>query len=286
MRIVYIPSLNISLVFFNKSASSIFVAWIENLLNYLKIEYNFLPDMRDEKYIDFIKSNIIDTESKIYMFVRNPLERLVTSFYWNYTFDIKSKDNQYPVDEFIEYANDIENILSVTTDMHILPQSWELTKISNQINKRESSIDDFKVFKYNKRFFQKNQIVSIQIEKFIKNFEALSKLAASLSHYPHYKKYNELGDNVYFLKTFGVISELWEGKTNAEKLYSIILFHFIESQFKFLPHHNNLYKGMISRLDKTKEGVMALNKLNEVINNESEWLGYDNSLILNTMRFK
>jgi len=31
---------------------------------------------------------------------------------------------------------------------------------------------------------------------------------------------------------------------------------------------------------------MALNKLNEVINNESEWLGYDNSLILNTMRFK
>jgi hypothetical protein len=42
---------------------------------------------------------------------------------------------------------------------------------------------------------------------------------------------------------------------------------------------------MINQLDKTKEGVEALIQLDSIVFNESKWLGYDNSLILNTNRF-
>ena len=68
-------------------------------------------------------------------------------------------------------------------------------------------------------------------------------------------------------------------------MFSTILYNFVETNIKKLPHHNNLYKGMLERLEKIKEGVESLNKINGIIANESKWLGYDNSLILNMNRF-
>ncbi len=55
---------------------------------------------------------------------------------------------------------------------------------------------------------------------------------------------------------------------------------------KKLPHHNLLYPEMIKQLIQTKEGVDSLNNINNILQNESKWLGYDNSIILNTMKFQ
>ncbi len=284
MRILYSKPINVAFVFFNKSGSSLLIAWMENLLSYLKIEYELLPYTNMESHyqnVVLLNSN----KAKLYFFVRNPLERMVTSFYWTETFDIKSQDNKFPINQFIEYADKIESIIDSTNDMHILPQSWELVKSNNIINGRDNSLREFQTFRYDKRFFKESEMRIIKIEIFKKNFEALMAYSSSMVHYPNYKTMDKIGDNFYFQKSFGQLEEIWEGKNNLDKLTAVSLYNFYDTHFKTLPHHNNLYKNMISILEKTKEGVQSLIKVDSIINNESKWLGYDNSLILNTNRF-
>ncbi len=282
MRILYIPTLNIGFIFFHKSGSSLLIAWMENLLRYLGYSYDRLTE--GDEYKKLIETFSI-SKTKLYLFVRNPLERMITSFYWTKTFDIKSHPSQYPISDIIEYANQIEKTIEETDDMHILPQSWELVKIINSINGvNEHSIYKFNTFRYDKRFFKESEINIIQIERFYKNFQALQNYSASLMHHPNYIEHENITTNQYFDKSFGIIKEIFENN-KFSKLYSVALFSMFDNHFKVLPHHNNLYKQMINQLDKTKEGVEAMIRLDSIVFNESKWLGYDNSLILNTNRF-
>ena len=284
MRILYSKPINVAFVFFNKSGSSLLIAWMENLLSYLKIEYELLPYTNVESHyqsVVLLNSN----KTKLYFFVRNPLERMVTSFYWTETFDIKSQDNKFPINQFIEYADNIESIIDSTNDMHILPQSWEMVKSNNIINSRQNSLEEFKTFRYDKRFFRECDTRIIKIEIFRKNFEALMSYSSSLVHYPNYKSMDRIGENFYFQKSFGQLEELWDNTDNSQKLFGVSLYNFYDTHFKTLPHHNNLYKSMIHNLEKTKEGVESLVKIDSIINNESKWLGYDNSLTINTNKF-
>lgn len=284
MRIVYIPTLNIAFIFFHKSGSSLLIAWMENLLRYLGYSYDTLIKGEEDDYKKLIET-FITSKTKLYLFVRNPLERMITSFYWTKTSGIKSQPSQYPIGDVIEYANQIEQIVEETTDMHILPQSWELVKIINSINGvNEHSIYNFNTFRYDKRFFKDSDISVIQIERFYKNFQALQTYSASLMHYPDYYEHENIVTNQYFDKSIGILKEIFDDN-KFSKMYSITLLSMFDNHFKVLPHHNNLYKQMINQLDKTKEGVEAMIKLNSIIFNESKWLGYDNSLILNTNRF-
>ncbi len=284
MRILYISTLNIGFIFFHKSGSSLLIAWMENLLRYLGYSYDSLIKGDEDEYKNLIET-FITSKTKLYLFVRNPLERMVTSFYWTKTFDIKSQSSQYPISDIIEYANQIDKLVEETDDMHILPQSWELVKIINSINGiNEHSIYKFNTFRYDKRFFKESEINIIQIERFYKNFQALQTYSSSLMHYPNYGEHENITTNQYFDKSIGMIKEIFDDD-KFSKLYSVALFSMFDNHFKVLPHHNNLYKQMINQLDKTKEGVEALIQLDSIVFNESKWLGYDNSLILNTNRF-
>lgn len=284
MRIVYIPSLNVGFIFFHKSGSSMLIAWLENLLKYLGFEYDTLIKGNESEYKKLIET-FIASKTKLYLFVRNPLERMITSFYWVRTFDIKSQSSQYPIEELIKYADGIQTLVEKTNDMHILPQSWELVKIINSLNGIDKhSISKFTEFRYDKRFFKESNIVIIQIEKFYKNFNALQNYSASMMHYPNYLEHENIVKNQYFTKCIGMLDEIFD-ENKYNKLYSITLLSMIDNHFKYLPHHNNLYKQMITQLEKTKEGVEAMLKLDSIIFNESKWLGYDNSLTLSTNGF-
>jgi len=283
MRFVYLPTLNVLIIFFNKSGSTLYCGWIENVITFLGVPYE-LKLHNEIDYIDFIEK-VYDKKPKIYFFVRNPLGRVVTSFYWLNTFDIKSKDSQFPLDEFITYADNLEQSIEKSDDMHLLPQSWELIKWNNYINGRENSMFEFKNFRYDKRFFKGCEIVIVQIEKFQKNFDALIQSLFADNYIPSYNKLEEVGNHHYYKNSFGIIEELHQQKTNFEMMFSLLSYNFVESNLKKQTHHNNLYGGLIIRLEKIKEGVLSLNKINEILANESKWLGYDNSLILNMNRF-
>jgi len=282
MKLIYIPTLNILFVFFNKSGSTLYGAWVENLISFHKLPIELITSDFEEKLIE-----IYDRKPKIYFFVRNPIERMITSFYWTKTFDIKSQENKFPTEKFIELADNIESEMLSTDDMHFLPQSWELVKINNKINKRENSIDEFINFRYDKRFFKECDIKIIQIEAFSKNFNALMHYTFTQRHSLNYKTFEDTIDSFFYKKSFGLLTELCnQNEKKFEKLFAIILFNFVESNMKKLPHHNLLYPEMIKQLTKTKEGVDSLNKINNILQNESKWLGYDNSIILNTMKFQ
>ncbi len=105
------------------------------------------------------------------------------------------------------------------------------------------------------------------------------------NYIPSYNKLEEVGNHHYYKNSFGIIEELHQQKTNFEMMFSLLSYNFVESNLKKQTHHNNLYGGLIIRLEKIKEGVLSLNKINEILANESKWLGYDNSLILNMNRF-
>lgn len=284
MRILYSKTLNIAFIFFNKSGSSLLIAWMESLLTYLKVEYELLSytDVETQyQNIRLLNSN----KSKLYFFVRNPLERIITSFYWMETFDIKSKENKFPINDFVEYANSIEEKVEKIWDMHILPQSWLLVYGNNVINGRENSLREFQTFRYDKRFFKDCNIKIIKIETIKKNFEALMGFASSICHYPQYKEMDKIGETFYFQRSFGQLEEIFANASSMDKLNAISLYNFYDTHFKTLPHHNNLYKEMLNELWKTKIGVESLIKVNSIVENESKWLGYDNSVILNTNKF-
>lgn len=283
MKFIYLPTINLLIVFFNKSGSTLFGAWIENLVSFLGLPFELKTDT-DIDYIDYV-IKIYEKRPKIYFFVRNPLERMITSFYWVYTFDIRSKEDKFPLEEFVEFANDLKTLVNTSTDMHLLPQSWDLVKINNYINERENSMFEFQNFRYDKRFFKGCETKIIQIENFQRNFDALMQFAFTQRHTINYRVLEDISDSVYYKNSFGLIKELHEDKNRFEKMFSMILYNFVETNITKLPHHNNLYKGMIQRLEKTKDGVNALNAINEIVANESKWLGYDNSLILNTNKF-
>lgn len=283
MKLIYLPTINLLIVFFNKSGSTLFGAWLENLVSFLEYPYELKSDMEID-YMEYV-INVYEKRPKIYFFVRNPLERMITSFYWVKTFDIRSKVEKYPLEEFVEFANNIEYQIMESDDMHLLPQSWDLVKINNYINGRENSMFEFKNFRYDKRFFKGCEISIIQIEKFQKNFDALMQFAFTQRHSINYRVLEDISDSVYYKNSFGLIKELHQNKTKFEMMFSAILYNFVGTNVTKLPHHNNLYRGMLERLDKIKEGVESLNKINEIIANESNWLGYDNSIILNTNRF-
>ncbi len=282
MKVYYLSSINILIVFFNKSGSTLFGAWIENLISFHSIPFEIITSDFEDKLLQ-----INEKKPKIYFFVRNPIERMITSFYWTKTFDIKSQENKFPTEKFIELSNNIESEILSTDDMHFLPQSWELVKINNKIHNRENSMDEFINFRYDKRFFKGCDIRIIQIEGFSKNFNALMQYTFTQRHSLNYKTFEDTTDSFFYKKSFGLIEELCgEDKEKFHKLFAIILFNFVESNMKKLPHHNLLYPEMIKQLTQTKEGVDSLNKINNILQNESKWLGYDNSIILNTMKFQ
>lgn len=284
MRIIYIQTLNVCFTFFNKSGSSLLIAWMENLLRYLEIDYMLFTTPNHNEWREHL-TFISNKNPKFYLFVRNPLERMVTSFYWTETFDIKSQPTQYPVDSIIDYSNKITDVISNTNDMHILPQTWEMVRFNNNLNNVEHNLNTFSSFRYDKRMFKDSEISIVKIETFFKNFEALMSYSNSMLHYPSYQNFERISENNYFEKSIGQLKEILENRNNFCKFNSVLLLNFFIVQFNKSNHHKNLYKGMINQLQKTKDGVESLIKLNYIISNESKWLGYDNSLFTNLNQF-
>ena len=79
MKFIYLPTINLLIVFFNKSGSTLFGAWIENLVSFLGLPFELKTEM-DIDYMEYI-INVYEKRPKIYFFVRNPLERMITSFF-------------------------------------------------------------------------------------------------------------------------------------------------------------------------------------------------------------
>jgi hypothetical protein len=277
MKYIYVKSLNILFLFFNKSGSSLYTNFIENWLKWLKIDYEYMDVLTARKY-----------NPKVYMMVRNPLERLVTSFYWTKTFDIQSKFNKFPIDEFIKFIDELETEMDNSMDMHLLPQTWQMVEEIKRTNIGKTSkliYKEFAEFDY-ANFYPELNIKIIQLEGFQRNFQALRGMCTSLMFYPYYQKFDEkIPTNVYYEKSIGQFTELNDLMDSYQKLYVVFLYNFVETAFQTNNHHNNLYEDMIAKLRKQPNTIDVLVKANSYIANESKYLGYKNDHYLNKNKF-
>jgi hypothetical protein len=277
MKQIYIPSLNIIILFFFKSGSSLYTAFIESWMKWLNIEY------------DYSEITIVrDRKPKVYLMARNPLERIVSSFYWTKTFDIHSKDNKFPIEKFIEFIDGLEDEVNKTSDNHLLPQSWNLVKgISREETQSYNlTYSDFSNFNFRQHFFPDLEIEVIRLEEFQINFASLITSAAGMMFYPYFKKIDiDVPEGVYYKKTFGKFTEINEVMDSYQKLYTVFLYNFIETSFKINHHHNNLTHSMIEVLRQTPATAEYLLKANKLVKNECDYFGYDNKRHLNMHKF-
>lgn len=277
MKQIYIPSLNVIILFFFKSGSSLYTAFIESWLKWMKIEYDYSE-------ITIVRNK----RPKVYLMTRNPLERIVSSFYWTKTFDIHSKENKFPIDEFFEFINGLENEINTSSDNHLLPQSWNLVKgiVRESDQSIELTYSDFSNFDFRNKFFPDLEIEIIRLEDFQKNFESLRGMAAQMMFYPYFQKIDTvISDGVYYKKTFGKFVELDKIMDSYQKLYVVFLYNFIETSFKVNTHHNNLTNSMIEVLRMSEESTDYILKANELVKSECAYFGYDNKRHLNKNKF-
>ena len=276
MRFLYVRKLNVSFLFFNKSGSSLYLCFVESWLKWLRLEYEILN-----------LNDVHQYNPTVYLFVRNPLERAVTSFYWTRTFDIKSQTNKFPLEDFTKYADGLAEELNKSEDMHVLPQTWELIKHQRVINDDRSklSYNDFVNYDYRK-FFPNVNFKIIQVESFKQNFQALRSMCTQLMFYPYYKKLDiDIPDGPWYKKTMGMFPELDELMDPYQKLYVVFLYNFIENSFDENNHHNNLWRGMLSNLRTQPEYVDLLIKIENIFKRESDFLGYKNGHYINKNKF-
>lgn len=277
MKQIYIPSLNVIILFFFKSGSSLYTAFIESWLKWLRIDYDYseITVVRNKK-------------PKVYLMTRNPLERIVSSFYWTKTFDIQSKDDKFPIEDFIKFIDELENEINDTSDNHLLPQSWNLVKgIKREDNQGYNlTYKDFSTFNFKNNFFPDLNIEVIRLEEFQRNFQSLLGMASQMMFYPYFQKIDiDIPDGVYYKKTFGQFTEINELMDSYQKLYVVFLYNFIETSFKINTHHNNLTHSMIEVLRRHEETADYLLKANELVKMECDYFGYNNKRHLNKHKF-
>lgn len=276
MRFVYVRSLNVLFLFFNKSGSSLYLCFIESLLKWLKLEYETL------NINDVYKNN-----PTVYLFVRNPLERAVTSFYWTKTFDIKSKLDKFPLDQFTTFVENFAGEMDKSEDMHFLPQTWEMIRHFKTANEDRSKLtyDEFVNYDY-RSFYSNINFKIIQVESFKQNFQALRSMCTQLMFYPYFKKLDtDIPNSPYYTKTMGLIPELDQLMDPYQKLYSVFLYNFVENSFDDNGHHNNLWRDMLSNLRTKPEYVDLLIKIEAIFRRESDFLGYKNNHYINKNKF-
>ena len=133
MKTLYIPKYKIGFLSINKSGSLQMINTLKLFLEYKGIEYTSPNDL-----------SVIEN-TKIFILVRNPIDRLITSYNWfmiNSTY--KSIKNKYDINNIHDFLKHYKEILSdLKYDTHIAPQLCTILnstyhlKNNNLLSKKE-----------------------------------------------------------------------------------------------------------------------------------------------------
>jgi hypothetical protein len=130
MKGFYIEELNKAVVTTNKSGSLLILNSFFEFCKIKKLKYVMLDDCYD---------SIKDT-AEFNIFVRNPIDRFITTFYWflkNHTeatdiFGNKPIDKLFTINNFVYFFENYFDIIRQTNyDFHIAPQKFHLLETSN-----------------------------------------------------------------------------------------------------------------------------------------------------------
>lgn len=255
MKTIYLPKYNIALVFFLKSGSTL-------LINFFGKFFTHIGIRAEECGLDKIYREHKDC--KVYIFTRNPIDRLVSIFYDRFN----TSNALYPISSFKDFLNGYNQFSQTNKDPHHFPQLYNLMVVSNPHWNGVCDLSHYLNEDYSKVIPSYLKYTIIKIEE----LDVSIKLVLGM-----YENANDLTMdwelfNSYDLKGLKIIDELDSEISEKDKTYGVLLYNFMATHFS-KTHHKNLTQSFMKILQR-EENIDVYNKLLSFTKKEAEFYGY------------
>ena len=237
MKIIYIPEYNHNLLFFEKSGSSLMAGFFKSLL-----------DWKDVKVTDKPSGN--EWIGDRTLFVRNPLERLVSIFYHLNVVKGSDMTAEDKIEKMNTFLDGYEEKCKASADSHLQPQSWDYDAgKDDRIVKVEDIMDGY--------------------NKLTDEYRASSNIA--------FNTQNPFFSRERYIRDFGILEQIGIQMDDKDRMFAVTLYGFILNKLNEGHHHNesHLMIGWLKMLNRRD----VLDKLIRITKGEMERFGYTNQLI-------
>ena len=232
-KVIYIPQLRKNLIFFEKSGSSLMAGFFKSILDWKGIP------IAGTRY-----------EGETLLFVRNPMERLVSIFYHLGIvkgMEIPFVDKIKALDKFLDGYKDK---CAKSKDSHLQPQSWDLDRIGNE-----------KIYKI--------EDIKEGWDRLVDRYRPSSNISFSTTQ-PFFTAEE-------YIKDFGILDEVGIPMEISDRLYSVTLYGFILNKLNEGHHHNESHLMLHTLYEQGNWDI--INKLKDITKEEMNTFGYNNQMI-------
>jgi hypothetical protein len=233
-KTIYIPELRKNLIFFEKSGSSLMAGFFKSIL-----DWKGMRVVGDRH------------EGETLLFVRNPMERLVSIFYHLgivRDMEIPFADKIAALDKFLDGYKDK---CAKSNNSHLQPQSWDLDRVGDE-----------KIYKV--------EDIRAGWDRLVDRYRASSNISFSTT--------NPFFTAEEYIKDFGIVEDIGIPMDTNDRMYSVTLYGFILNKLNEGHHHNESHR-MLNILHK--EGRMdIIGKLREITKEEMDTFGYANKELI------
>ena len=232
-KVIYIPQLRKNLIFFEKSGSSLMAGFFKSILDWKGIPIS------GTRY-----------EGETLLFVRNPMERLVSIFYHLGIVKgmaIPFVDKIKALDKFLDGYKDK---CAKSKDSHLQPQSWDLDRIGNE-----------KIYKI--------EDIKEGWDRLVDRYRPSSNISFSTTQ-PFFTAEE-------YIKDFGILDEVGIPMEISDRLYSVTLYGFILNKLNEGHHHNESHLMLHTLYEQGHWDI--INKLKDITKEEMNTFGYNNQMI-------
>lgn len=233
-KVIYIPGYQKNLIFFEKSGSSLMAGFFKSILDWKGIP------IAGNRY-----------EGETILFVRNPMERLVSVFYHLGIvrgMEMPFADKIAALDRFLDGYKD----KCVTSkNSHLQPQSWDLDMRGDE---RIYKIEDIKA----------------GWDRLVDRYRPSSNLSFDTT--------NQFFTAEEYIKDFGILEEIGLEMDNKDRMYSVTLYGFILNKLNEGHHHNEAHLMLHCLYEQGHWDI--INKLKDITKEEMNTFGYTNKELL------
>jgi hypothetical protein len=240
MKVIDIPEYKKTLLFFEKAGSSLMAGFFKSLLDWKGIHI-----------VDNGPHNTTPPNGERILFVRNPMERLVSIFYHLNIVRGTNVTSQQKMDKLREFLDTYEEKCKTSMDTHLLPQTSDYYPHPND---RIVKIEDIRDGYY----------------RLTDGYKPSSNL--------NFGTQTSFFTAEEYIKDFGIVEDIGIPMDDKDRMFSATLYGFIMSKLNEGHHHNESHL-MLGWLRMNNRGDV-LNRLRRITQVEMDLFGYSNKTII------
>jgi hypothetical protein len=227
-KVIYIPEYQKNLIFFEKSGSSLMAGFFKSILDWKGIP------IAGNRY-----------EGETILFVRNPMERLVSIFYHLGIvrgMEIPFADKIAALDRFLDGYKDK---CAKSKDAHLQPQSWDLDRRGDE---RIYKVEDIRE----------------GWDKLVDRYRPSSNISFDTT--------DQFFTAEEYIKDFGILEEIGIPMDDKDRMYSLTLYGFILNKLNEGHHHNEAHLMLHCLYEQGHWDIIG--KLKDITKEDMDTFGY------------